>query len=35
MSLEYGEYVSLGILLAIAAGLWAFAAQIHRELRKS
>ncbi len=33
MSLEYGEYVSLGILLAIAAGLWVFAARIHRELR--
>ena len=33
-SLEYGEYVSLGLLLAIAAALWALAGWIAREARK-
>ncbi len=31
MALEYGELVSLGILLAIAGGLWLFAARIKKE----
>lgn len=33
-TLEYGEYVSLGFLLAISWALWLLAARITTELRK-